>query len=153
MSSRQREDIPAWVADYVGLPFAEHGRDRHGIDCWGLVRLVLAERFGIEVPSYAGDYPGICDKAEIGRLIEDGMGPWRAVPATRACAGDGVLFKTLDRETRTAWPGHVGIVVAPGWMLHCERGKETVMERYVAPKWGTRLIGVYRYAGERDVPQ
>jgi cell wall-associated NlpC family hydrolase len=28
--------IPAWAADYVGIPFREHGRSRDGADCWGL---------------------------------------------------------------------------------------------------------------------
>ena len=33
--------------DYVGLPWRIGGRDRRGLDCFGLVRLVLAEQAGI----------------------------------------------------------------------------------------------------------
>jgi len=34
-----------WASTYVGIPYRFAGRDRAGCDCWGLVRLVLAERF------------------------------------------------------------------------------------------------------------
>ena len=40
-------ELPAWVADYVGLPWEPYGRTRAGVDCWGLVRLVYEERLGI----------------------------------------------------------------------------------------------------------
>jgi cell wall-associated NlpC family hydrolase len=43
--------IPNWAAQYVGLPFRDKGRARTGLDCYGLVVLVLREQFGVEVPS------------------------------------------------------------------------------------------------------
>ena len=46
--------LPAWTADYVGLPFKEGGRDRQGLDCYGLLRLVINERFAGTVPEYEG---------------------------------------------------------------------------------------------------
>jgi cell wall-associated NlpC family hydrolase len=43
------EVIPDWAANYIGLPFREHGRDHNGTDCWGLVTLIgLAYDGGID---------------------------------------------------------------------------------------------------------
>ena len=42
-----------WANAYVGLPWADLGRDRTGCDCWGLARLVYAEQLGIALP-YGG---------------------------------------------------------------------------------------------------
>ena len=40
-------ELPDWVSAYVGLPFKEGGRHRDGLDCYGLLRLVINERFAV----------------------------------------------------------------------------------------------------------
>ena len=134
----RRHDIPAWVADYIGIPFVEHGRDRNSWDCWGCVRLILDERFGIPLPSYAGAYPDTTAAAELGRLIRAEMTPWREVTGHER-AGDVALLRVRGA------PMHVGLVVAPGVMLHVEQGIDSMLERYDGPRWVKRLCGVYRY--------
>ena len=32
--------VPIWAGHYIGLPFRDHGRDRSGLDCWGLIATV-----------------------------------------------------------------------------------------------------------------
>lgn len=131
--------IPAWVEPYIGLPFLEHGRSRDGVDCWGLVRLVLAEKFGVCVPSYVDEYTSAADQDEVGRLIRGEMGPWVEVPSDQAAAGDVALLRIKGQ------PCHVGLVVASGWMLHVEQGIDSVLDRYGGPRWGRRLVGIYRH--------
>src|SRR5262245_61091906 len=43
--------VPSWVADYIGIPYRPGGRDRSGLDCWGLGCLVMREQAGIEIPA------------------------------------------------------------------------------------------------------
>lgn len=136
-------EVPEWVAEYVGLPFAEHGRERSGVDCWGLIRLVLAEQFGVGVPSYGGDYASTTDQDELGRLIRGEMAPWREVTG-RERAGDGVLLRVRGQ------PIHVGLVIAPGWMLHVQRDIDSTLERYDGPRWAKRIIGIYRHESMAD---
>ena len=135
--------IPSWAAEYIGLPFCAHGRSRNGADCWGLVRLILAGRFGLVLPSYAEGYETVEDAAEIGRLIRGEMVSWRPVPWEAARAGDVVLMRLLGQ------PMHVGVVVAPGWMLHIEDGIDSCLERYDGAKWRRRVLGIYRHAAFR----
>ncbi len=139
-------DIPAWVADYIGIPFVAHGRDRTGWDCWGCVRACLAEQFSVTLPSYANDYASTSDRDQLSRLIAGEMAPWRPVVADDECAGDVVLLRVRGR------PIHVGLVVVPKVMLHVEEGIATCLERYDGPRWAKRVIGVFRYqeSGIRD---
>lgn len=38
-----------WLDRYIGLPWKIGGRELHGgIDCWGLVRLVMRDEAGID---------------------------------------------------------------------------------------------------------
>ncbi len=139
--------VPAWCADYMAIPFLSGGRDRAGCDCYGLVRLVLRERFGVEVPSYAGEYPDALEYAEVAALIsrcllalpvaEDGLWCEIANPVPGA-----VILLRIAGE-----PWHVGVIVAERWFLHVRPGTDSCLERYDSIRWRRRIAGFYRYVG------
>lgn len=135
---RLPENPPPWVAQYVGVEFAEGGRGiSAGLDCWGLLRLVYAERFGVWLPAFNGG----CETGEaLAGLVgqETHSGRWRRV--VEPAVGDAALF-------RVARGWHVGVVVADRRMLHAQRGTESCVERFDTPRWAPRLEGVYRIAG------
>ena len=125
-----------WSEDFLGLPFADLGRDRAGVDCWGLVRLVLGE-FGVEVPSYAGGYATAKERAEISGLINGAKPFWNAVEEPREL--DVVTFR------RGRLDCHVGIVVRPGFMLHVTEDVPACIETYLSSYWDRRLTGFWRH--------
>ena len=43
------------VRKYLGIPFADHGRDQDGCDCWGLCCLVYRQEWGIALPDMGED--------------------------------------------------------------------------------------------------
>ncbi len=128
-----------WSAGYVGLPWADLGRDRSGCDCWGLARLVYAEQLGIDLPSYAGGYLCAAEAAEIDALVRGALdvGPWREVTVAREF--DLVLFR------RGPYDAHIGIVVAPGLMLHMMGLDAAKIEALSGPQWARRLRGIWRH--------
>lgn len=135
-----------WSAHYIGLPWSERGRDRDGIDCWGLVYLALADQ-GIVVPRYTEAYASLDERAEIAALIagDRRRWPWREVASIDARALDVAVFRRAGADA------HVGVVVTPGLMLHISRGAPSCVERYDRGRWAAKLIGLYRHAGARHV--
>lgn len=136
-------DAPSWCAQYIGIPYASFGRTREGADCLGLVRLVLREQFGLEMPAYDVEWYDAGDRREVARRLREGAESalWQTVPAGQECPGDVVLLALLGH------PAHVGVVAVKGWMLHIEGGINSVMERYDHPRWGRRVMGFFRYVG------
>lgn len=129
-----------WSAEFIGTPFVEFGRDRTGCDCWGLARLVYAEALGIDLPSYSGQYASAEEHAEISALILDAaLSPvWMLVDGSPE-EFDIAVFRRGRMDT------HVGIIVAPGLMLHMAQEDCAKIERYDQAAWKNRLTGIYRH--------
>jgi lipoprotein Spr len=110
-----------WIEKYVGIPFVDGGRDAAtGLDCWGLVRLVLKNECDIDVPSYgdisAHDLSKVAREVALATMVE----PW--YPTTKVQPFDVAVMH------RHIAPVHVGIIVAlnPDRMLHIERATHSV---------------------------
>lgn len=134
---------PEWWAREIielNVPFKEKGRDRSGLDCWGVVHLGLRECFGVEVPSYVNEYKTIKDQKHLAELIGTYLPEWKPVDIRHVKAGDVALLEMDGR------PIHVGLVYKRGWMVHIEANINVCSERYNSKAWGNgRLIGIYRH--------
>ncbi len=125
-----------WSEDFLGLPFKDLGRTRDGVDCWGLVRLVLGE-FGVHVPSYAEGYATASERAEISGLINGAKTFWHPVEDVHEL--DVATFR------RGRFDCHVGIVVKPGLMLHIDEAIPACIESYDSGYWKPRQTGFWRH--------
>ena len=131
--------IPLWAADYVGIPYAPYGRSREACDCWGLVNLVWDREFGQPLPLYRG--VGWHEQIGAQRLGTDALahaGHFDEVPAGQEQLGDGILIMLRGQ------PIHVGLVIAPCFMLHSLHGADSCLEAYDRPFWSRRIKGFYR---------
>jgi len=144
--------VPKWCAQYVGIPFVDKGRTRAGCDCWGLVRLVLAEQFGIALPDYADAYIDAHDHASVADAVQAGLREgWTEIDHARETprCGDLLVIKIAAR------PWHCGLMVTPERFLHCptqpdrRSGREvgtSCIERLDALIWRRRIEVIYRHA-------
>lgn len=139
-------DLPVrWPDAYVGLRFRDGGRARPAVDCWGLVRLVLMECCGIEVPGY-GDVAAADLMAVALRIsAQSAVDPWTPVTAPRAFD-----VATMTGRHRSAGGSHlvvahVGVVVDAGRLLHIEAASGAVVVPLDHPTIRPRLRGFFRH--------
>jgi len=127
----------------IGTPYLDHGRTREGVDCYGHVFLEYQEA-GIDLPSFSSQYPDPLskDRETIAGLICGNILLFNEVHEEDAEPLDVILFKVFGV------PSHVAIFDKPNWMRNVDTNAGVVRERYDSPRWGSRIVGFYRYAGE-----
>jgi cell wall-associated NlpC family hydrolase len=96
-----------WATRYLGDEWVAGSHD-----CWGFVRRVYQEQYGIEVPVVAVDALNLRAKIQAFNAHPE-RGHW--LPVDTPQEGDAVLM-SLNQQ-----PGHVGIWLAAdgGGVLHC----------------------------------
>jgi cell wall-associated NlpC family hydrolase len=125
---------------YVGIPWAEKGRNEWGADCYGLIRLIYRNELGIELPAYTDAYLTTIDRKAVAEAIHGNWDSrWREVPPEAVEPLDGVLMREGGHPT------HMGLVVKPGVLIHMVRDKDSVIERYETGSLRHRIVGFYRY--------
>lgn len=123
---------------YLRIPFKIRGCDWDGCDCWGLVRLWYQHKLGIILPDESDGYSNIKDSDEVGEVVRRNMPEWDRIEQPKKNAV--ILFRP-----GITW--HIGILLDESRMLHCSSGKGTTIERFMSPRWRTKIEGFYSYAG------
>lgn len=128
---------PPWVSEYIGLPFLVRGRTREGCDCWGLVRLVLEERYGLVLPLFDGyethrDLRGLSRLADLSKAL-------LGAPRIESPEEGAVVMMTVHSH-----PCHVGLCVSSEHVLHVEAGADSIWERLDSSRIAPRIEGFYR---------
>ena len=122
----------------VGIPYAEHGRDYSGADCWGIVWLYYRDVRGIVLPDYLDEMSTVdFRRDQIGKVVTRGREEdWQQVADPRA--GNVVLMRVGRQES------HVGIYLDGGRVLHSEEpGDVSKIERVDAARLRNRVVGFY----------
>ena len=104
---------PDWVNDYIGLPYVLNGRERRGLDCWGLISLVWREKRGIQIPDFQA--PHDADLMEVMQAVADNMP--EAIRQARAVAVEAPVDWDFVVCYRHKLACHVGLYIGGG-ILH-----------------------------------
>jgi cell wall-associated NlpC family hydrolase len=120
-----------WWSSYIGIEFKDRGRDRSGLDCWGLVKLVYEELRGIHLPNYGG--VSADDLAAIAAEIDAGKHTinWLPIEQGREESYDLAVMSAVGLGR--AGQLHVGVVTTPGHVLHIEEGRNALVSRFGGP--------------------
>ena len=120
--------------DLIGVPFEYGGRGPDKFDCYGLLRHVYAQD-GIDLP----DYLSPSDGARITALMMGELRLWEQIETPEV--GCALLIRV---------PGnmHCGYYLGGDWFLHTWRGSGGVVKERLS-EWKHRVIGFYRYVGQR----
>src|SRR5687767_9653450 len=71
--------LERFAQSVIGTPFVAKGRDRVGLDCWGVIVLAYRELLGVELPGYESDYEHTTS-VECGAVARAHVGEgWRPV--------------------------------------------------------------------------
>ena len=128
-----------WVRPYLVVPWLEDGRTREGADCWGLVRLVLAEQAGIDLP----ELPGAAAARLTAARDEALSGRWHEIDRG-AC-----LLQRFDVPLYVCLGTlHCGIMLDSRWMLSTYNQTQGVrVEEFDSkrPAWRRIALQVYRH--------
>ena len=127
--------IPDWTARYIGIPYLDHGMSLTGVDCYGLVRMVMARELNVNLPDLR--YQSSDDMDDASGAVEETRPRWRKL--------DKPVFGSVLLMRIAGYPVHVGLVLDDEFMLHCLPGHQTVLERYTGTKWRSRIDGAYVY--------
>lgn len=124
---------------YIGVPWVDKGRSFDGWDCYGLVYCISRHDLERMVPSYVLGYTSSMHEASVGDALNFYSKEWNNVTNDRREIGDVLVF------TLGGVPMHCGLVVTEHLMLHCFKGRDTVLEPFDSMAWRQRIEGVYRW--------
>lgn len=121
-------------SDLIGIPYKFNGRDKSGMDCYGLV-LEMFKRNNVTLPDYL--YEDDSD-ATITKLISDNVE--FAVELERPEPYCAVLFRQHKFGT------HMGVVLPDlSHFIHCSTGRNVAVEKLGSMRWYSKIMGYYKW--------
>ena len=132
-----RKAVVAEARSWLGVRWLHQGRNRHGIDCVGLV-VVVRRALDLDNHDLAG-YPREPNGTFLSYFFNAGG---IRVPIPQALPGDLLLFRDA------VWPCHVAIVTQRDGdlmhMIHAHTTRRKVLEEPVLHEWKTKWVAAMR---------
>ena len=136
-----------WTKKYVGIPFLSNGRNEDGCDCYGLVRLILQNEYGITLPLLSADYEdAVCieqTKTLFALNIPILLGEKIEHPEEKA-----VLLMRMHGSLC-----HVGLYAGDGYIIHARHNVGVVLEKTDSPRIRCCAEGWYRVSKSYSISE
>lgn len=118
--------------DLIGIPFKDGGRDLNGLDCWGMVRILLLRQGYKNIDDYDISAFNIRD---INNELELNRHTWRKIDLPQA--GCVVLLA----NGCSAMANHVGIMVDGQRFIHAYAMTGVCISKIA--RWRAHILGFY----------
>jgi cell wall-associated NlpC family hydrolase len=128
--------------EYLGIPFKSGGRDRNGIDCYGIILLIYKEKKGIQLFDIE-KYDSAWGESE-NYFISNYHKSWEKIEIKELQPFDVILFR-ID----TIVPQHVGLYTGEGKFIHCMETMPVGISKLNNRPWPSYIDSAYRYKGEK----
>lgn len=134
--------IPAWCEPFTRFQYSDKGRGPLTFDCWGFVRHIEREQFGVaDLPDLVTEYPSAEDHRSVAEVVEryeaELATSWRRSEWPQP--GDIIILNIAGM------PWHCGVAVGGDWMMHMLKGVNVGVEHFTREPWRNRVEGFYRH--------
>lgn len=129
------------IFEYAGIPYKHLGRDKNGVDCWGLIMLIYKDKLNIQLQDI-GDI-GEVDYAKNWSLqgkdyfMENYQSRWERVTTPK-------IFDIVLLRNSRGIANHAGVMLNSNSFINCLKGG-VVVSRITDAVWKGRLVGFFRY--------
>lgn len=124
------------ISSYIGIPFVNRGRSRYGLDCWGLVSLLLKDQYGIIVPDLL-EYEDALDRIQTSSVID------RHTPLVAGEKVDKPIEGSVVVLSTGGLSAHVGLIIGDNMMIHTTKETGVLVEPLNSPRIQKRIQGFY----------
>ena len=134
--------------EYLSIPYKPLGTTRSGCDCWGLVRLILSEKFNIELPKQTDLIKKAMRTGQVGdhNLWANG---WKILPDWRQTETSDILriksIHLFDDGHEELVSNHIGVVINKNKVMHTGQRTGVVVDKMDTEFFRWRIVRGYRH--------
>lgn len=129
---------------YINLKFKYKGRDFSGVDCYGLVWLMLKNEKHIEMPEYEYSKKWYLEGKNYIIDIKNDSVSWSQVVIEKVKPFDVLLFYNSPRKIIV---NHMGLYLEDHKFIHVSEDHSSRLEK-INDYWLSRIYAIMRYSKE-----
>lgn len=126
---------------YIGIKYKKNGRDRCGLDCYGLGILIYKDYFKIDLPEVSFVLKESVSPSRIHKEFNDKVFNW--VKVEKPDKLDLVAYDTVHIKEKKI-VSHVAFYIGSGKIIHVNESIGSVVVQKMET-YGHEVIGIYRH--------
>lgn len=139
-----QEKALSLFSKYINLRFKYKGRDFSGVDCFGLVYLILKNEKQIELSEYDYSRKWYLEGKNYIVDIKNDLQTWSSIDIEQIRPFDVILFYASPKRIIV---NHMGLYIGEEKFIHISEDHNSRVER-INDHWISRIYSIMRYSKE-----